>query len=401
MNSYIFEGKKILLGVTGSIAAYKACDLLREFQKNGAQVHVMMSANAGQFVSALTFQALSGNPVLINLFDSSKNFPHLDREINLVVIAPATANILAKFAYGLADEVISTSVLGAKCPVLIVPAMNPMMWENKIVQNNVRQLKSAGYHVLDPGIGEVACGEYGEGHFPEISEIVFQVKKLLTKQDLKGKKILITAGPTVEPIDPVRHISNIGTGAIGFALAEEAVLRGAKVEVVCGPTLLTLPRGTAVYPVKTAKEMFEVSCARAKNADVVIGTAAVADYRPEKFSTEKIKKNSKKMTLSLVQNQDILKEIAKKKEKKVLIGFALETDNVLGNARKKLKEKNLDLVIANTVPADYQIPSRHGIQMTFITADSKISFPYMEKRQAAQKIMDWIRKKFRSVRLLQ
>lgn len=349
------KGREIILGVTGGIAAYKAVELLREMVKRGANVHVVMTENAMKFVTPLTFQTLSGHPVLYEMFRllEGSRIGHIamsDRA-ELMVIAPATANILGKIANGIADDLLTTMVMAMDVPVLFAPSMNVKMWQSPVVQHNVAKLKSYGYHFVEPAEGDLACGSVGRGRLAEIPEIVEKVEDIFTPKDLGDVKILVTAGPTWEPIDPVRYITNPSTGKMGYSIAKMARRRGAEVLLISGPTDLTLPRhDIPIIKVKTAREMYEAVMDHFPDYDVVIKAAAVADFRPKETHSEKIKKACFEYPfLELEPNPDILAELGRRKGEKVLVGFAAETDQLLENAQRKLMEKNLDLIVANDV----------------------------------------------------
>ncbi len=349
------KGRELILGVTGGIAAYKAVELLREMVKRGANVHVVMTENAMKFVTPLTFQTLSGHPVLYEMFRllEGSRIGHIamsDRA-ELMVIAPATANILGKIANGIADDLLTTMVMAMEVPVLFAPSMNVKMWQSPVVQHNVAKLKSYGYHFVEPAEGDLACGSIGRGRLAEIPEIVEKIEDLFTPKDLKDTKILVTAGPTIEPIDPVRYITNPSSGKMGFALAKMAKRRGAQVLLITGPTDLSLPRrDIPIIRVKTAKEMYEAVMDNFEDYEVIIKSAAVVDFRPKNFYPSKIKKETNQnLLLELEPNPDILAELGKRKGSRILVGFAAETDQLIENAQEKLRKKNLDLIIANDI----------------------------------------------------
>ncbi len=349
------KGREIILGVTGGIAAYKAVELLREMVKRGANVHVVMTENAMRFVTPLTFQTLSGHPVLYEMFRllEGSRIGHIamsDRA-ELMVIAPATANILGKIANGIADDLLTTMVMAMDVPVLFAPSMNVKMWQSPVVQNNVAKLKSYGYHFVEPAEGDLACGSTGKGRLAEIPEIVEKIEDLFTPKDFKGRKVLVTAGPTLEPIDPVRYITNPSSGKMGFSLAKMARRRGADVLLITGPTDLTLPRhDIPVIRVTTAREMYEAVMDNFEAYEVIIKAAAVADFRPKDLCPSKIKKGDfETLMLELERNPDILAELGQRKGERILVGFAAETDQLLENALEKLHKKNLDLIVANDV----------------------------------------------------
>jgi phosphopantothenoylcysteine decarboxylase / phosphopantothenate---cysteine ligase len=349
----MLNGKTIVLGVTGGIAAYKGLELLRLLTKAGADVHVIMTRSAQEFVTPLTFQTLSHNPVHTDLFNliAEQEIGHIslaDRA-DLFLIAPATANVIGKLANGIADDMLTTTVMATKAPVLLAPAMNMNMYHNPLYQENEARLRRHGYLFVDAVKGELACGWEGDGKL-QTPDIIFQeAVKALTPQDLSGEQLLITAGPTREEIDPVRYISNHSSGKMGYALAQAARLRGALVTLVSGPTALPVPWGVTLVPVENAGEMYDAVMARAKESTVIIKAAAVADYRPLVRAGEKLKKQGETMTLELTKTRDILTELGREKGERLLVGFAAETTELLANARKKLTGKNVDLLVANDV----------------------------------------------------
>ncbi|MFB3885070.1 MAG: bifunctional phosphopantothenoylcysteine decarboxylase/phosphopantothenate--cysteine ligase CoaBC [Thermodesulfobacteriota bacterium] len=390
----MLKGKKIVLGITGGIAAYKAAEFVRLLVKEEAQVYVVMTQNAQEFITPLTFQTLSGNPVVTDLFslieDTKIGHIALADLAELVVILPATANIIGKIANGIADDFLSTMVMAAKAPVLFVPSMNVHMWENKIFQKNMQTLIESGYHFIEPGEGELACHWYGKGRLAELSEVIEKIEALFSPKDLDGEKILITGGPTQEPIDPVRFLTNRSSGKMGYALAKVARRRGAEVVFITGPTSLPIPRGDIkVFPVRTAEEMREAVLTHMTGCSVVIKAAAVSDYRPRKVNLQKLKKAESALSLELEKTEDILKEVGKMKGNRVLVGFAAETENLLSNARKKLKEKNLDLIVANDVTrpdAGFEADTNQ-VKILFSSGEVK-DLPLMSKEEVSQVILD-------------
>jgi phosphopantothenoylcysteine decarboxylase/phosphopantothenate--cysteine ligase len=389
-------GKEIVLGISGSIAAYKAVLLLRELTARGAEVAVVMTAGAEHFVGPLTFRTLSGRPVLSNIFDpqSDEAVEHvaLAERAHAFVVAPATANVLAKAAHGIADDFLTTLLLAARCPVLMAPAMDGGMWEHAAVQANVATLRERGVTVFEPEAGALASGLNGRGRLPEIESIVEEVERVLTPgRDLTGERVLVTAGPTREPIDPVRYLSNRSSGKMGHAVATAALRRGAEVVLISGPTALKPPAGAVFVPVQTAEEMREAALQHLAAASVVIKAAAVADYRVERPSPTKIKSGGKRdgLSLDLVPNPDILKELAQKKGGAFLVGFAAETNDVRAHAAEKLRAKGVDLLVANDV-------SQQGIG--FEADDNQVvlldrwggtlELPRMTKIQVAHAILD-------------
>jgi phosphopantothenoylcysteine decarboxylase/phosphopantothenate--cysteine ligase len=350
----MLKGKKVVLGVTGGIAAYKAAEFVRLLVKEEMDVHVVMTENAQKFVAPLTFQTLSGNSVASDPFALLENaqIGHIALAdlAELVVILPATANIIGKIAHGIADDFLSTLVMATKAPVLIVPSMNVHMWENPALQKKVQTLLERGCHLMEPGEGELACHWYGKGRLPELNEVVEKMEDLLTPKDLKGEKILVTGGPTQEPMDPVRFVTNRSSGKMGYALAKVAKRRGAEVILISGPTSLSLPRRDIHYvPVRTAEEMRQAVFAHLEGSSVVIKAAAVSDYRPKVVSEKKMKKGDPEHLLALEKTKDILEELGKKKGNRILVGFAAETEDLVAHAQKKLQEKNLDLIVVNDV----------------------------------------------------
>ena len=350
----MLTAKVVIVGITGGIAAYKGAELVSRLRKAGAQVHVIMTANACKFVSPLTFQSLSANPVHIDMFGESKlgGVDHIElaRKADLMVIAPATANSISKIAVGLADDLLSTVVLARKGPLVLAPAMNDMMYLNPITQSNLTKLRQLGYRIIAPGVGFQACGTEGPGRMAEPSDIFAECSLILTtKGSLMGRTVLITAGGTREAIDPVRYIGNRSSGKMGYALAQAAVEAGAKVTLVSGPTNLSASVGVELVTVESAAEMREAVLARFPTSEIVIKAAAVADYRPAVAAEHKIKKSGDQLVISLVPNPDILSELGRIKGDKLLIGFAAETQDLLANAADKLQRKNLDMLVANDV----------------------------------------------------
>ena len=390
----MLNGREIVLGVTGGIAAYKAAEFVRLLIKAGANVHVVMTKNAQEFVKPLTFQTLSGNPVTTDLFslieDEKISHIALADLAELIIILPATANIIGKIANGMADDFLSTMVMASKAPVLFVPSMNVNMWENKILQKNIETLFEKGYHFIEPGEGELACHWYGKGRLAGLHEVMEKIEDLLTPKDLIGEKILITAGPTQEPIDPVRFITNPSTGKMGFALAKIARRRGAEVILVTGPTSLPAPSGGINFlPVRTAEEMREVVLTHMEGCSVVIKAAAVSDYRPKMISQKKIKKGNSDYIMALERTKDILEELGKKKGNRILVGFAAETEDLIDNARKKLLEKNLDFIVVNDVTkpdAGFGVDTNQ-VKILFPSGEVR-DLPLMLKEDLSQNILD-------------
>jgi phosphopantothenoylcysteine decarboxylase/phosphopantothenate--cysteine ligase len=349
----MLKGKTVILGVTGGIAAYKAVELLRLLTKAGAVVHVIMTKAATEFVTPLTFQTLSGNPVHLELFNliSEQEIGHIslaDRA-DLFLVAPATANFIGKVASGIADDLLTTTIMATKAPVLIAPAMNCNMFDNPIYQENEQKLRSSGCRFVDPVTGQLACGWEGKGKMQEPAVICEAAIALLARQDLAGETVLVTAGPTREEIDPVRFVSNHSSGKMGYAIARAARRRGAKVILVSGPVCLESPYGVETVRVKTAVEMRDAVMSRVAEAGIVVKSAAVADYRPVKRAGSKIKKSDGALSIELEKNPDILAEIGQSKQGAIVVGFAAETDDLLANAEKKLEKKNLDMIVANDI----------------------------------------------------
>jgi phosphopantothenoylcysteine decarboxylase/phosphopantothenate--cysteine ligase len=389
----MMKGKKILLAVTGGIAAYKSAELIRLFIKNDAQVKVLMTKNAQEFITPLTLQTLSSHPVYRETFSLIKDFDiahiALAQEADILVIAPATANIIGKIAAGLADDLLTTVVMATKAPVLICPSMNTNMYENVIVRENIQKLTSRGYHMMEADSGELACKSEGVGRLPELSDIVEEVKSILTEKDLVGETVLVTAGPTREPLDPVRFITNYSSGKMGYALASRARRRGASVILISGPTVLSVPRGVTYVPVSTAVEMRHAVMKNLKQSTIIIKSAAVADYRPSVCADAKIKKKDGPWTLYLERNPDIIAEIGKKKKERILIGFAMESEDLIKNAKAKMLAKNMDLIVANDVKQkDAGFQSDTNI-VKILDRDGGIEeLPVMDKMDVADRILD-------------
>ncbi len=380
--------KQITLGITGGVAAYKMIQVASDLTKSNFNVKVVMTKSAAEFVTPLTFEALTGNKVEMELFARDTEIKHIElaRETDLLIIAPATANIIGKIAHGLADDLLTTLVLASRCPVLAAPAMNVYMYNKPVVQENIKQLKNLGVEIIEPDSGYLACGDQGTGRLPEPAVLHEYILKALTPASLSGKKILVSAGPTREPLDPVRFISNYSSGKMGYALARNAVYRGAEVTLVSGPIGLTPPAGVKFYAVETAVDMEETIDELAERQDIIIMAAAISDFRPEVREKKKIKKEDRTgLTLSLKSNPDILKKLGKQKgENQKLIGFALETEDAINNARGKLNNKNLDLIIANSVSA----LNSDLNQVTFISKNELEKLETMDKNELAGKILD-------------
>ena len=351
----MLKGKTVLLGVTGSIAAYKIASLASALKKLHADVHVLMTQNATNFINPITFESLTGNKCLVDTFDRNFQFQvehvSIAKKADVVMIAPASANVIGKLAHGIADDMLTTTVMACKCKKYISPAMNTNMFENPIVQDNLKTLEHYGYEVIQPASGYLACGDTGAGKMPEPETLLAYIEKEIAREkDLQGKKILVTAGPTQEAIDPVRYITNHSSGKMGYAIAKAAMLRGAEVTLVSGRTAIEAPLFVNVVPVVTAKDMFEAVTGISNEQDIIIKAAAVADYRPAVVSSEKVKKKEGQMSIELERTDDILKYLGEnKREGQFLCGFSMETQNMISNSRAKLERKNLDMVAANNV----------------------------------------------------
>ena len=395
----MLEGKTILLGVTGSIAAYKIAYLASALKKQHADVHVLMTRNATNFINPITFETLTGNKCLVDTFDRNFQFQvehvSIAKKADVVMIAPASANVIGKLAHGIADDMLTTTIMACRCRKFISPAMNTNMYENPVVQDNIKILEHYGYEVIDPAVGYLACGDTGAGKMPEPETLLnYILRECACEKDMKGLKVLVTAGPTQEAIDPVRYITNHSSGKMGYAIAKIAMLRGADVTLVSGRTALTPPPFVKLVPVVTARDMYEAVTAAGKEQDIIIKAAAVADYRPAMVSDEKIKKKDDDMSIALERTDDILKYLGENKpEGQFLCGFSMETQNMLGNSRVKLTKKNLDMVAANNVKmagAGFQGDTN---VLTLITQDEEVSLPLMSKEDAAVKLLDKILQK--------
>lgn len=395
----MLSGKNIILGVSGGIAAYKSVELLRLLQKAGAAVKVAMTKNAARFVGPLTFAAISGHRVFMDMFSGESDEPmwHISwaEAADAVVIAPATANIIASLANGIADDALTTLMLATTAPKLICPAMNTHMYENRAVQRNLDILQSDGFIIVEPGDGELACGAYGPGRMAEPQTIAGQVAACLYPKDFKGKKVLVTAGPTREPIDPVRFISNPSSGKMGYAVARAAAARGADVVLVSGPANLAAPAGVRIIRVGTAAEMASAVFENAGDADIVIKVAAVSDYRPVATAGHKIKKAQDKMVLELEKTEDILAELGRRKRPgQVLVGFAAETEDLEKNAMNKLRAKNLDLIAGNVVGDAGSGFEADTNRITLYDAQGRREeMPLMDKDAAAHHLLDRVRER--------
>ena len=390
------EGKTVLLGVTGSIAAYKIAYLASTLKKRRADVHVLMTKNATNFINPITFETLTGNKCLVDTFDRNFQFQvehvSIAKKADVVMIAPASANVIGKLAHGIADDMLTTTIMACKCKKFISPAMNTNMFENPVVQDNLKILEHYGYEVIAPASGYLACGDTGAGKMPEPETLLAYIEReAACEKDLKGKKILVTAGPTQESIDPVRYITNHSSGKMGYAIAKAAMLRGADVTLVSGRTAIEPPMFVKVVPVVTANDMYEAVTSVSDEQDIIIKAAAVADYRPAKVSDEKVKKSDGQMSIELERTDDILKFLGEhKRDGQFLCGFSMETQNVIGNSRAKLTKKNLDMVAANNVKVEGAGFQGDTNVLTLITQDEEVSLPLMSKEDAALKILDKI-----------
>ena len=392
----MLRGKTVVLGVTGSIAAYKIATLASMLVKKQASVHVIMTKNATNFINPITFETLTGHKCLVDTFDRNFEFQvehvSLAKQADVVMIAPASANVIGKLAHGLADDMLTTTLLACKCPKIVSPAMNTAMFENPIVQDNLKILEKYGYEVIQPASGYLACGDTGSGKMPEAETLYQYIERTLADpKDLIGKKVLVTAGPTQENIDPVRYITNHSSGKMGYAVAKAAMLRGADVTLVSGQTTLTPPMFVKYVQITTAEEMYQEVTSRSDEQDIIIKAAAVADYRPKTVYENKVKKKEGQMAIELERTRDILAYLGEhKKENQFLCGFSMETENMIGNSRAKLQKKNLDMVAANNVKVEGAGFQGDTNVMTLITQDQEIALPLMSKEEAANKILDII-----------
>ena len=392
----MLKGKTVLLGVTGSIAAYKIAYLASALKKLHAEVHVLMTKNATNFITPITFESLTGTKCLVDTFDRNFQFQvehvSIAKKADVVMIAPASANVIGKLAHGIADDMLTTTIMACKCKKFISPAMNTNMFENPILQDNLKTLEHYGYEVIQPASGYLACGDTGAGKMPEPETLLsYILREIAAEKDLEGKKVLVTAEPTQESIDPVRYITNHSSGKMGYALAKAAMLRGADVTLVSGPCSITPPPFVKVVPVVTAKDMFDAVTFVSAEQDIIIKAAAVADYRPKQVFDEKVKKQDKEMSIELKKTDDILKYLGEHRTpQQFLCGFSMETQNMIGNSRAKLGKKHLDMVAANNLKV-----AGAGFQgdtnvLTLITQDEDVSLQLMSKEDAANVILDKI-----------
>lgn len=392
----MLQGKTIVLGVSGGIACYKAAALASMLVKQHANVQVIMTQNATEFVTPLTFEQLTGNRALVDTFD--RNFERKVAHVSvadradLVLIAPATANVLAKLANGLADDMLTTTVLACDCPKAAAPAMNTRMYENPVTQDNLNKLRHYGWEIVEPGTGHLACGAEGKGRLPEPEELLeVCLHALAHEKDLNGKRVLVTAGPTQEDLDPVRYLTNRSSGKMGYAIAKAAARRGAEVTLISGPVSLAAPKYVKLVPIRSAQEMYEAVMAAAKDADIVIKAAAVADYRPASVADNKLKKKDGELAIPLERTKDILAALGEdKRPGQFLCGFSMETENMLENSRKKLEKKHLDLIAANNVKvagAGFAVDTN---VLTLIAPDDMKELPLLSKDAAADALLDEI-----------
>ncbi|RHR08631.1 bifunctional phosphopantothenoylcysteine decarboxylase/phosphopantothenate--cysteine ligase CoaBC [Ruminococcus sp. AF20-12LB] len=392
----MLKGKTVLLGITGSIAAYKIAYLASALHKLHADVHVLMTENATHFINPITFETLTGNKCLVDTFDRNFQFQvehvSIAKKADVVMIAPASANVIGKLANGLADDMLTTTVMACRCQKILAPAMNTAMYENPVVQDNIRKLQTYGYEVITPASGYLACGDTGAGKMPEPETLLeYILKEAAFQKDLAGKKLLVTAGPTQEAIDPVRCLTNHSSGKMGYAIAKMAMLRGAEVTLVSGPTAIEPPLFVKVVPVTSARDMFEAVTGLSDEQDIIIKAAAVADYRPKQVSEDKVKKKDDQASIELERTDDILKYLGQhKKQGQFLCGFSMETRDMLRNSRAKLEKKNLDMVAANNLKVEGAGFQGDTNVLTLITQDEEVSLPLMSKEDAALKILDKI-----------
>lgn len=390
----MLKGKTVILGVSGSIAAYKIADLASKLSKLHCDVHVIMTKNATNFINPITFETLTNNKCLVDTFD--RNFQYnvehvaLSKKADVVLVAPATANVIAKMAHGLADDMLTTTVLACTCPKLVSPAMNTQMLHNPITQDNLDILKHYGFEIIEPATGMLACKDIGDGKLPDTDVLLdYILKTIAFEKDMEGLNVLVTAGPTQESLDPVRYITNHSSGKMGYAIARNAMLRGAKVTLVSGETSIPKPRFVDVVDIKSAADMFEAVTSRANEQDIIIKAAAVADYTPATFSDDKIKKSDGDMSIPLDRTQDILKYLGEhKRPNQFLCGFSMETKDMLENSRRKLVHKNLDMIVANNLKV---AGAGFGVDtnvITMITPGKEIALEMMSKDEAAEQILD-------------
>ena len=394
----MLEGKHIVLGVTGSIAAFKIASLASMLKKKKADVTVIMTQNATNFINPITFESLTGNKCLVDTFD--RNFQYsvehvaLAKLADVVMVAPASANVIAKAAHGIADDMLTTTLLACQCPKIFAPAMNTRMYQNPIVQDNMKILQNYGMEVITPATGYLACGDTGEGKMPEPELLLEYIIKALKPKDMQGVRVLVTAGPTMEKIDPVRYISNHSTGKMGYAIARAAMMRGAEVTLVSGKTQLEPPMGVHMIDIVSAADMAEAVKDCAKEQDIIIKAAAVADYHPKYAADEKVKKKDDDMAIELERTEDILGYLgANKRKGQFLCGFSMETEHMIENSRKKLEKKNLDLIVANNLKQSGAGFGTDTNIVTLLTKEETIELPIMSKEEVADKLLDHIMKR--------
>ena len=393
---FMLKGKTVVLAVTGSIAAYKIASLASQLSKLHANVQVLMTRNATNFINPITFETLTGNKCLVDTFDRNFEFSvehvSLAKAADVVLIAPASANVIGKLAHGIADDMLTTTILACSCKKIISPAMNTHMFENPIVQDNLKTLERYGFEVIQPAVGLLACKDVGAGKMPEPEVLLeYIMKEIAYEKDLTGKNIMVTAGPTQEPVDPVRYLTNHSTGKMGYAVARVCSLRGAHVTLVTGQTSLPRPLFVDTVEITTAREMFEAVTERFADQDIVIKAAAVADYRPKQVSAEKVKKSDDSLVLELERTDDILRYLGEhKKEKQFLCGFSMETENMLGNSRAKLAKKNLDMIVANNLKVPGAGFAGDTNVVTLITKDEETELPLLSKEETAVQILNKI-----------
>ncbi|PJI06645.1 MULTISPECIES: bifunctional phosphopantothenoylcysteine decarboxylase/phosphopantothenate--cysteine ligase CoaBC [Clostridium] len=395
------KSKNVVIGVTGGIAAYKALDVVSHLKKAGFEVDVIMTNSACKFVAPLSFQSLSGNKVITDMFEEPKSFEiqhiSLAKKADIFVVVPATANIIGKVANGIADDMLSTTIMAAygRCPIAFAPAMNTNMYKNPIVQNNIKKLREYGYRFIDPESGRLACGDVGEGKLADVDLISKTIESMLyEKKDLAGKKVMVTAGPTIAPIDPVRYITNHSTGKMGYAIAEEARDRGAEVTLISGKTNIEPPFGVKFVKVATNAEMLKEVMDNFPKSDIVIKAAAVSDYKVKNYSEIKIKKNDDSLNIEFVKDNDILRKLGQIKKNQILVGFAAESNDLIENARKKLSKKNLDYIVANNILAkDTGFASSENKVVILDRDGGKLELEKMSKRKVAENLFDLLSKK--------
>ena len=392
----MLTGKTIVLGVTGSIAAYKIANLASMLVKLNADVHVIMTQNATRFITPMTFETLTNNKCIVDTFDRNFNFDvkhvSLAKKGDLFMVAPCTANVIGKVAGGICDDMLSTTIMATKAPVLFAPAMNTGMWENPILQDNLQKLKHYGYHIIEPVVGRLACGDTGSGKMPSEETLLEHILLHLAKEkDLNGRRILVTAGPTQEAIDPVRFITNHSSGKMGYAIAKMAVLRGAEVTLVSGPVNIQPFAGIQAVPVVSAKDMFEAVTTRSAEHDIIIMCSAVADYTPAHYSDQKVKKQDGDLSIPLTRTTDILAWLGEHKKKgQILVGFSMETEHLIENSREKLTKKHADLICANSIATNQTGFAVDTNKVTLITQAGVVELPLCSKEETANLILDHI-----------